>query len=102
MSTLAHAMCTFFRRRMRQTATCGVDGDDFNPTKRKTSTQAGFSIFFSAYPLIADQGVPGTLQGEGETSRSTSFGNTFRAVLPRVTNHGGVGELRKGARNTDF
>jgi hypothetical protein len=102
MPTLANVMCTFFRRRMRQIATCGVDGDDFNPINRKTSTQAGFSIFFSAYPVIADQRMPGAFQGEGETSKSTSFGNTFRAVLPRVTNHGGVGELRKGARNTDF
>jgi hypothetical protein len=54
------------------------------------------------YPVIADQRMLGTFQGEGDASRLTSLGKTLRAVFPRVTNQGGVGELRKGARSTDF
>jgi hypothetical protein len=46
--------------------------------------------------------IPGTLKGDGAASKATSLGNNLLAVLPRVTNQGGVGTLRNGPRSTDF
>src|SRR2546423_552002 len=43
-----------------------------------------------------------TFQGDGDASKVTSFGKPLLAALPLVTNQGGVGVLRKGARNTDL
>ena len=51
---------------------------------------------------MADHISSGTFQGVGAASNSVSFGKSLRAILPRVTNQGGVGMLRKGPRRTDF
>ncbi len=46
--------------------------------------------------------MEGTLLGEGFISKSLSFRKTALAARPCVTNQGGVGVERKGARITVF
>ena len=72
------------------------------PLRRLKVCSSYVSKGIFGYPVIADQKMPGTFQGEGDASKATSLGKTLRAVLPRVANQGGVGVLRKGARSTDF
>src|SRR5260370_40088899 len=54
------------------------------------------------YPCKAVHIMPGIFHGDGDASSMVSFGKSLRAVLPWVTNHGGVGMMRKGARITVF
>ena len=46
--------------------------------------------------------IPGTLNGEGDASKATNLGNRLRAILPCVTNHGGVSTPLNGPHKTLF
>ena len=46
--------------------------------------------------------IPGTFNGEGDASKATNLGNRLRAILPCVTNQGGVSVPLKGPHKTLF
>src|SRR5215472_3837559 len=54
------------------------------------------------HPRKAVHIMPGIFHRDGDASSIVSFGKSLRAVLPWVTNHGGTGAMRKGARKTVF
>ena len=98
-------LSAFFGPSCRNRVAFLSDGHPETGTWSITSTRSLFrddSCWSNYEPVIADQKMLGTFQGDGDASKLTSFGKTLLAALPWVTNQGGVGVLRKGARNTDF
>ena len=52
--------------------------------------------------LSAAASIPGIFSADGAASNATSLGNNFLAVLPRVTNQGGVSAPLNGPQITLF